>query len=98
MRNERKAKTKLMLFKFSGKFNWEHISKDWWQIDLPEPRNVRYVICRTNVNVFHLSLERLRDKYGKKHNADLDIGCYSTLQEAQSRAELREARYEANHD
>ena len=94
-RNERKATRKQMLFKLSGKFNWEGCSGFQWIARIPEPRNVEYQINYfSHSHKYILYLYRLMDKYGCKHGTDMHIGDYQSLEEAKNRAELREARYE----
>lgn len=89
-----KVNTKRMIFKMSGKFDW-HAGVNWWWVDLPSPRNVRYCINKLAMHsLYTLTLVRLVDQFGKKHGNDLTIGGYSSLEEAQNRAEVREARYE----
>lgn len=98
-RNEKKATQKQMMFKLADKFQWQGGPISYWA-NLPDPRNVRY--CITNVSgslnpgnfLYRLQLDRIPDRYGVKHGTDLTIGDYPSLEEAKSRAELREARYE----
>lgn len=77
-----------MIFKMDGKFEWKELNPSYWYVDLPEPRNLRYVIIHYN-KAYGLNLIRLTS-----HGSDLSIGKYATLEEAKQRAELREARYE----
>jgi len=91
-RVEKKANRKQMMFKLSGKFNWQGGTVNCYAL-LPDPRNVRYYIQHV-LGKYDLHLERMRNKYGERHGSDLYIGRFNTLDEAKNRAELREARYE----
>ena len=85
-----KVKQQQMIFKMDGKFDWKQETDNYWKVDLPAPRNVRYAISKLRSGLYHLDLIRLSDQ-----GNDLCIGTnFKTLEEAQTRAELREARYE----
>ena len=85
-----KVKQQQMIFKMDGKFDWKQKGQGYWYVDLPEPRNIRYEITNyTHTKTYSLELLRLTN-----HGSDLTIGKFATLEEAQTRAELREARYE----
>ncbi len=86
-----KVNTKRMILKMSGKFNWRVFENEVWWVDLLHPRNVRYIISKyPGQKFYYANLKRLQDRHG----VDIHIGKYTTLEEAQDRVELREARYE----